>query len=81
MTRLDLSVFVFIIMEPNTNNQQFPRELVWRNLNGFIQTVTEEPSYTPKGVFEQFVIATTGGSSRAYIFNTSSRTWLSVALA
>lgn len=40
------------------------------NLDGFIQTLEFVPTYTPSRFLDQFVIVTSGGSSRAYIYDT-----------
>jgi len=70
-------------MNPTTNEQ--PKEINILGLEGFIPTVNEDPSATgilsnPKKFSEQFVIATTGGSSSAYIYDTANQTWKRVAL-
>lgn len=41
-----------------------------QNLNGFIQTIEFVPAYTPKSFLDQFVLVTSGGSSRAYLYDT-----------
>lgn len=50
-------------------------------LEGFIQTLTEEPAYTPRKFTDQLVIVTTGGSSRVYLYDTNSRSWKSAVIA
>jgi hypothetical protein len=51
------------------------------NLEGFLPTLTEEPTYVPRKFAEQIVIVTTGGSSRAYIYDTKAIGWKSVIIA
>ena len=51
------------------------------NLVGLFSTGTDAPSLAPRKISEQFVVVTAGGSSRAYIYNTISRTWMSVVIA
>jgi hypothetical protein len=41
-----------------------------QNLDGFIQTLEFVPTYTPSRFIDQFVIVTSGASSRAYIYDT-----------
>lgn len=52
----------------------------WSHITGFISTKVDTPSYTPRGAFEQFVILTNGGSSRAYLYDTNAKAWRNVAL-
>lgn len=40
------------------------------NLDGFIQTLEFVPTYKPSRVIDQVVIVTSGGSSRAYFYDT-----------
>lgn len=50
------------------------------NVQGFIQTIEEVPTAKPKRFRDQFVIVTNGGSSRAYIYDTSGLAWKYSAL-
>lgn len=58
----------------------FPDESNLADVRGFLHTRTEEPSYVPRSFSEQFVLVTTGGSSRAYLYDVISNTWKSVVI-
>lgn len=47
----------------------------WLNFVGFIRTLNEVPSYTPRQISQQFILVTNGGSSRAYIYDTIGQAW------
>lgn len=64
-----------------TSRDSFPEEKNWRDIGGFLLHLTEQPTYTPKGMFEQIVIVTAGGSSRAYIYDTKANNWKSTIIA
>ncbi len=68
-------------IQPFTPKESFPDEKNWRDLSGFILKLTEEPSYMPRGAFEQIAVVTTGGSSRFYIYDTGVRAWKSTTIA
>lgn len=40
------------------------------NLDGFIQTLEFVPTYKPSRVIDQVVLVTSGGSTRAYFYDT-----------
>lgn len=65
----------------NQSNKTFPNENNLDDITGFIRTLTEEPSYIPRSFSEQYVLVTTGGSSRAYLYDISSNTWKSVVIS
>lgn len=64
-----------------TSKESFTEETNWRDIRGFLLRLTEEPTHTPKGMFEQIVVVTTGGSSRAYIYDTVANNWKSTVIA
>lgn len=68
-------------MTQSNNTKTFPDDTNWRDINGFILSLTETPAYTPRGAFEQFVMVTAGGSSRAYLYDTTAKAWRSVVIA
>lgn len=59
---------------------EFPNENHFFNLSGWVQTFTEEPTYTPKNISQQMVLVTAGGSTAVYFYDTNSVTWLKVGL-
>lgn len=56
-------------------NSMIPGQDHWLNLVGFIMTLDIVPTYIPRGISQQFVIVTNGGSSLAYIYDTKGRSW------
>ena len=61
----------------NESNQEefIPNQNHWLNLVGFIRTIEEIPTYTPRNIQQQFLLITNGGSSRAYLYDTLGRAW------
>lgn len=53
-----------------------------QNLDGFIQTLEFVPTYKPSRFLDQVVLVTSGGSTRAYFYDTkpSSPGWKFAAL-
>lgn len=45
------------------------------NIEGFLRSLTEEPTYTPRRLIEQVVLVTSGGSTATYFYDTADRTW------
>ena len=70
-------------MNPSSNipSNEFPIENHFFNLSGWIQTFTEEPTYTPKNISQQLVLVTAGGSTAMYCYDTNATTWLKVTLS
>lgn len=69
----------------NPSDKLFPNESNLFDIRGFVRTLTEDPNSgflaTPRNFSEQFVIVTTGGSSRAYLYDTNARNWKSVVIS
>lgn len=63
------------------STQIVPKELNWLNIIGFIRTKEEVPSTVPQILSDQLVIVRNGGSTRAYIYDTTGITWNYVALS
>lgn len=68
------------MIESDNPKKLFPQENHIFDLDGFLRTLTEEPTHTPKKFSDQLVIVTTGGSSALYIYDTSSTSWMYTAL-
>ena len=64
----------------NPSNETFPEENNFFNIEGFVKTLTEEPSYTPRILSDQVVLVRTGGSTAAYFYDTVNTTWNYVTL-
>jgi len=62
------------------NTMEIPDENHILNIEGFVQTLTEEPSYTPRKLSDQVVLVRTGGSTAAYFYDTKNATWKKVVL-
>ena len=60
--------------------QTIKGEFNWLNLFGFLKRVEEVPSAKPRNIYEQIVIVTNGGSTRAYIYENYSLAWKYIAL-
>ena len=50
------------------------------NIEGFVQTLTEEPTYIPRKLSDQVVLVRTGGSTAAYFYDTVNTTWRHIVL-
>lgn len=50
------------------------------NIEGFIRTLTEEPTFKPRKLADQIVLVRTGGSTSAYFYDTVNTTWRRVTL-
>jgi hypothetical protein len=62
-------------MPPLKSDQPMGDRFDVLNLLGFIQTIDFVPTAKPKRFIDQFVIVTSGGSSRAYIYDTVGLAW------
>lgn len=58
--------------------ERFPGQQNWGNLNGYIPKLTEEPTYTPRGAFEQLVVVSSGGSTSTYIYDVGAKAWVRI---
>ena len=74
-------------VNPNTDPQTvapqpnvIPNENHVLNIEGFIDTFTEAPTYTPKKLSHQLVLVRAGGSTSAYIYDTRNTQWNQVSL-
>lgn len=56
-------------------NETYPNEDYIGNITGFIRTIEFVPTDKPKQLIDQFIIVTSGGSSRAYIYDTVGLAW------
>lgn len=56
-------------------NETYPNENNIGNLTGFIRTIDFVPTDKPKQFIDQFIIVTSGGSSRAYIYDVVGLAW------
>lgn len=63
------------------STQILPNEINWLNIIGFIRTKEEVPSTIPQTLSDQLVIVRNGGSTRAYLYDTTGITWNYVALS
>lgn len=50
------------------------------NIEGFIRTLKEEPTFKPRKLADQIVLVVTGGSTSAYIYDTVNTTWRHVTV-
>jgi len=64
----------------NNTNQEVPNENNLLNIEGFIQTFTEAPTYTPKKLSHQLVLVRAGGSTAVYIYDTINTQWNQIGL-
>jgi len=60
---------------------QFNDNTNFLDIEGFVNSLTEEPSFTPRKLSDTFFIVTTGGSSRFYVFDVVSRTWKTTVIS
>lgn len=72
-------------VEPKTVPEFFPNRNDFLNLEGFIRTLSEDPSSSglipkPRNLSEQIVLVKSGGSTAAYIYDTVNQAWKYVAL-
>lgn len=71
-----------LIEEQFKNQEQefIPNQDHWLNFVGYIRTLNEVPTYTPRKISQQFVLVTNGGSSRTYIYDTVGLAWKYITL-
>lgn len=63
---------------PANFNPTDPMDLA--NINNFIRTREDVPSAKPRNFIEQFVLVWSGGSARAYLYDTVNLGWRYVVL-
>ena len=64
----------------NSPAPEVPNENHILNVEGFVETLTEAPTYTPKKLSQQVVLVRAGGSTSAYFYDTVNTQWNQVAL-
>ena len=67
-------------INPFTDLNTVPNEQNVDNLQGFIRTLSEDPSSSgilqnPKKFVDQVAVVTNGGSSSLYIYDTNNQAW------
>lgn len=61
--------------QQNNIAPEIPNENHILNIEGFIQTFTEEPTYTPKKFSQQTVLVSAGGSTAIYFYDNVNIRW------
>lgn len=62
------------------NTKQTPQTLT-RDVWGMFQTTAVVPTGTPTNWAEQIVIYSSGATYKLYVFNVTTKTWMSVTIA
>mgnify|MGYP001569389485 CR=1 FL=1 len=67
-------------MNKDTPSGILPGQQHVLNIEGFIQTLSAAPTYTPRRFSEQVVVVVSGGSKSLYVYDVTNALWRQATL-